>query len=164
MGDNICHKPFIRRVFFVVSLVLVFVWFKTTTATSLSHQASNYKCIDKERHALLHFKSYIHQDPDGLLSTWTPKEVANDCCNWSGVTCNDKTGHVTILDLSVGLLRGKISPSLLNLSYLNHLDLYGNFFNGTIPMFIGSMTRLKYLDLSNNNFTGTVPMFIGSMT
>ncbi|KAM0013730.1 putative leucine-rich repeat-containing, plant-type, leucine-rich repeat domain superfamily [Helianthus debilis subsp. tardiflorus] len=108
MGDNICHKPFIPRVFFVVSLVLVFVWFETTTATSLSHQASNYKCIDKERHALLHFKTYIHYDPGEFLSTWTreeeEEEATGNCCEWYGVTCNNKTGHVTALDLADGYL------------------------------------------------------------
>ncbi|KAJ0606106.1 putative leucine-rich repeat-containing, plant-type, leucine-rich repeat domain superfamily [Helianthus annuus] len=169
MGDNIFHKPFIPRVFFVVSLVLVFVWFKTTTATSLSHQASNYKCIDKERHALLHFKSYIHYDPydpEEFLSTWTreEEEATGNCCEWYGVTCNNETGHVTALDLADGYLEGKISPSLLNLSYLNYLDLRGNYFSDTIPMFIGSMTQLRYLDLGWNAFTGTIPRELGNLT
>ncbi|XP_076891982.1 uncharacterized protein LOC143543578 [Bidens hawaiensis] len=58
----------------------------------------------------------------------------------------------------------KISPSLLNLSYLSYLDLGWNSFSGTIPMFIGSMTRLSYLDLTFNSFNGTIPSSIGSLT
>ncbi|KAL8227275.1 hypothetical protein R6Q57_017107 [Mikania cordata] len=94
----------------------------------------------------------------------SPTTTPNDCCSWSGVACNDKTGHVASLDLSLGNLEGNISPSLLNLSYLNHIDLQGNSFNGPIPMFIGSMTQLRYLDLSSNVFNGSIPMFIGSIT
>ncbi|KAJ0620189.1 receptor-like protein EIX1 isoform X1 [Helianthus annuus] len=124
----------------------------------------NYKCSDKERDALLHFKAYIHKDPRGILSTWAnDEEETNDCCKWRGVTCNNQTGHVTKLYLRSGL-EGKISPSLLNLSYLNDLDLSGNSFNGTIPMFIGSMTQLRYLDLGWNNFTGTIPPELGNLT
>ncbi|KAM0013708.1 putative non-specific serine/threonine protein kinase [Helianthus debilis subsp. tardiflorus] len=119
----------------------------------------------KSVHALLHFKAHLHQDFYGLLSTWTPKEEAtNDCCKWRGVTCNNQTGHVTSLDLFNGDLEGELSPSLLNLSYLNHLDLSGNQFEGTIPHFIGSLTKLRYLDISWNYFSGSIPMFIGSMT
>ncbi|KAI7745155.1 hypothetical protein M8C21_002390 [Ambrosia artemisiifolia] len=122
-------------------------------------------------------------------STWTTGEeegTTSDCCYWSGITCNNQS-HVISLSLRYGYLEGKISPSLLNLSYLNSLDLSLNWFNGTIPMFIGSMTQLRYLklgandfsgtipsllnlsylnslDLSENSFNGTIPMFIGSMT
>ncbi|KAK1435254.1 hypothetical protein QVD17_01015 [Tagetes erecta] len=174
MTKKICHIHFAHPLFFI-TLVLVLSsfttsttahsWFKET-ATYPDHHASNNKCIDKEKHALLHFKSYIRQDPEGLLSTWKDEKEAatNYCCNWSGVTCNNQTGHVTSLDLRFGFLEGKISPLLLNLSYLNHLDLSGNSFSGTIPIFFGSMTQLVYLDLSFSFFSGTIPKFIGSMT
>ncbi|KAK1435256.1 hypothetical protein QVD17_01017 [Tagetes erecta] len=168
--NQICHNIF-RNL--VSSLVLVLVSFTTTTAISLYKDIAIFfnqnpvynKCIDEERHALLHFKSYIHHDPYGLLSIWIPEEeknTTNYCCNWSGVTCNDQTGHVTSISLKFGYLEGKISSSLLNLSYLNQLDLSYNSFTGTIPMFIGCMAQLLYLDLSNNYFTGSIPMFIGS--
>ncbi|KAL8255535.1 hypothetical protein R6Q59_030602 [Mikania micrantha] len=167
MRNNFCHK--FSHLLFVVSLILI--WFKVTTVTPLNHdlkargRVRTRKCIDSERHALLDFKSYIDQDPNDCLSTWkTDEEAPNDCCSWNGVACNDKTGHVTSLDLSRGNLEGNISPSLLNLSHLNHIDLQGNSFNGSIPMFIGSMTQLRYLDLSSNLFNGSIPMFIGFIT
>ncbi|KAK1435260.1 hypothetical protein QVD17_01021 [Tagetes erecta] len=162
--------------------------FTTTTATVMSKLS--YKCIDKERDALLHFKSYLdHHEPDGALSTWTTEEeeATNDCCNWSGVECNNQS-HVTglylqgIKYLGGGIgnvlnrppifhvegggdnLEGKISPSLLNLSYLIDLDLSFNSFHGSIPKFIGSMTQLKSLDLGANYFTGIVPPELGNLT
>ncbi|CAH1419499.1 unnamed protein product [Lactuca virosa] len=118
------------------------------------------KCLDKERHALLQFKENL-QDPKGCLSTWRADE--DDCCQWKGVMCNKQTGHVTQLGITVCDLVGEISLSLLNFSYLNHLDLSLNFFHGTIPTSIGSLTRLRYLDLSSNNLRGTIPRSVGSL-
>ncbi|KAI3823137.1 hypothetical protein L1987_04569 [Smallanthus sonchifolius] len=163
MTNNNFHK-FMHLVFFV--LVVLLVWLKITTATLIdipNGDGESYKCIDKERHVLLNFKSYIHQDPNGFLSTWIPEGETNDCCKWWGVTCNNQTGHVTSLDLSFGNLEGKISHSLLNLRYLHYLDLSNNSFNGTIPMFIGSMTHLRYLNLGLNDFTGTIPSELGNL-
>ncbi|XP_076948160.1 receptor-like protein EIX2 [Bidens hawaiensis] len=157
MANNICHK-FLQLLVFSLFLL----WLKITSAsTPLGHRVL---CIDKERYALLHFKASV-QDRYDVLSTWTrEQEATNDCCNWKGVFCNNQTGHVTTLDLNFAWLQGKISPSLLNLSYLNHLNLSYNSFNGTFPSFIGSLTELRYLDLSINSFNGTFPSFIGSLT
>lgn len=60
------------------------------------------KCLDNERHALLVFKAPL-QDPFGCLYTWRAEE--DDCCKWKGVTCNNKTGHVTKLDMSSSCVR-----------------------------------------------------------
>ncbi|CAI9290206.1 unnamed protein product [Lactuca saligna] len=119
------------------------------------------KCSDKERRALLDFKARL-QDPDETPSTWRSEEE-EDCCNWSGVTCNNQTGRVIELNISSGGLEGEISNSLLNLSYLTHLDLFSNSFHGIIPTFIGSMTRLRYLHLGWNHLNGTIPRSIGSL-
>nr|GEY33295.1 hypothetical protein [Tanacetum cinerariifolium] len=145
--------------------------FNTTTTTYLGPKlvvaagGATNTCIDNERQALLAFKARL-LDPDDLLSTWRPEDE-DDCCKWSEVTCDNQTGHVTKIELcyyDTGGIGGEISLSLLNLSYLNHLDLSFCPFHGTIPPFIGSMTRLTYLDLSDNEFIGTIPMFIGNMT
>ncbi|CAI9290211.1 unnamed protein product [Lactuca saligna] len=120
------------------------------------------KCLDKERDALLQFKANLH-DPDGSLSTWRPED--DDCCAWKGVWCDSQTGHhVTDLYLSDAGLVGEISHSLVNLTYLNVLDLRYNSFHGTIPTCIGSLTELTDLRLSHNSFHGTIPTFIGSLT
>ncbi|CAI9290203.1 unnamed protein product [Lactuca saligna] len=79
--------------------------------------------------------------------------------------CDSQAGHhVTELDISSFGLVGEISHSLVNLTYLNRLDLCYNRFHGTIPTFIGSLTELTDLCLSHNSFHGTIPRSIGSLT
>ncbi|KAL4591394.1 hypothetical protein LXL04_004356 [Taraxacum kok-saghyz] len=119
------------------------------------------KCLDKERHALLHFKTHF-QDLDGCLSTWATEE--DECCKWFGVTCDNKTGHVTRLEISMCAILGEISDSLLNLSYLTHLELSFTYFHGMFPRFIGSLTKLRLLKLAGNSLYGTIPAEFGNLT
>ncbi|KAJ9553371.1 hypothetical protein OSB04_017416 [Centaurea solstitialis] len=58
------------------------------------------------------------------------------------------------IDASLG---GEINPSLVNLSYLNHLDLSFNSFHGTIPRSIGFLTQLRHLRLSHNWLHEIIP-------
>ncbi|CAI9290220.1 unnamed protein product [Lactuca saligna] len=150
-------------VFVIFSLLLLDL--ETTTSNQLGGGDENgvimRKCSDMERRALLDFKARL-QDPDETLSTWRAEE--EECCNWSGVTCNNQTGRVIELNISSGGLEGEISNYLLNLSYLTHLDLFSNSFHGIIPTFIGSMTRLRYLHLGSNHLNGTIPRSIGCLT
>ncbi|CAI9290284.1 unnamed protein product [Lactuca saligna] len=147
-------------VFLIFSLLLFCL--ETTTADQLAAVGGgDDKCFEKEKNALLHFKSLL-QDPYDRLSTWTAEQ--DNCCQWSRVTCNNQTGHVTELEIvSCGLV-GEISHSLVNLTYLNLLDLSFNSFHGTIPVIIGSLTQLRYLYLGYNNLNGTIPRSIGSLT
>ncbi|KAJ0806650.1 putative non-specific serine/threonine protein kinase [Helianthus annuus] len=165
MANKIHHKHFTLPFFFFILTLFVLESFTTTTALFPDQRTS--KCTKKETQALLHFKSNIHHDPYGFLDTWTPegkeKVATSYCCYWRRVTCNNQS-RVTSLDLRDGYLEGKISPSLLNLSYLNDLDLSSNRFNGTIPKFIGSMTQLRYLYLDENDFSGTIPSELGNLT
>jgi Leucine-rich repeat (LRR) protein len=138
-----------------------------------------------ETKALLSFKEGL-TDPLGRLSSW----VGEDCCNWTGVGCDNSTGHVVKLDLRNSLpvielefieyedyfdekvkayekssLKGKISPSLLNLKHLSYLDLSLNNFSGnTIPKFLGSFESLMYLNLSFSFFSGVVPPQLGNLS
>nr|XP_043630192.1 LRR receptor-like serine/threonine-protein kinase FLS2 [Erigeron canadensis] len=124
------------------------------------------KCTNKERNVLLDFKAGL-RDPyqHDCISAWgTKKEDIDNCCKWLGVTCNNQTGHVVGLNLSSCGLEGEISLSLLNLIYLNHLDLSRNSFNGTIPMSIGCLTELRVLHLFSNSFTGNIPNSVGFLT
>ena len=62
-------------------------------------------------------------------------------------------------------LRGDISPSLLELEHLTHLDLSCNDFEGRhIPPFLGSLSRMQYLNLSHANFAQTVPTQLGNLS
>ncbi|KAI8008822.1 Receptor-like protein EIX2 [Camellia lanceoleosa] len=133
--------------------------------------ASTNRCVEDEKLALLKFK---HGLTDGSLqlSSWH----GQDCCNWTGVQCDGITGHVVKLDLHVDTYNmvinssaqfatNKVDSCLLELKYLNHLDLSGNKFQGSpIPDFFGAMTKLRYLNLSDTGFSGMVPHHLGNLS
>ncbi|WJZ81601.1 hypothetical protein VitviT2T_001436 [Vitis vinifera] len=136
-------------------------------------------CTEMERKALLKFTGGL-EDPSGRLSSW----VGGDCCKWQGVDCSNGTGHVIKLDLRnpyqsnstldyeadeaafhLSSLVGQISHSLLDLKYLNYLDLSSNDFQGNpIPNFFGSFERLSYLNLSQAAFSGMIPPHLGNLS
>ncbi|GMP83751.1 hypothetical protein CsSME_00037557 [Camellia sinensis var. sinensis] len=121
-------------------------------------------CIENEKQALLKLKQGL-TDPSSRLPSW----VGENCCTWSGVTCNNKTRNVIGLNLRNPLtgheLGGKIDPSLLDLKYLHYLDLSMNNFGGIqIPTFFGSLTKLRYLNLSGAFFGGTIPPNLGNIS
>ncbi|KAL7214276.1 hypothetical protein ACSBR1_026648 [Camellia fascicularis] len=111
-------------------------------------------------------------DHTGRLSSWH----SQDCCGWKGVQCDEITSHVVGLDLgvnfyapgynfSVPLVANEVHSCLLQLKYLNHLDLAGNDFNNRpIPKFFGSMARLRYLSLSYATFSRIVPHHLGNFS
>uniref|UniRef100_A0A0E0HKP2 non-specific serine/threonine protein kinase n=1 Tax=Oryza nivara TaxID=4536 RepID=A0A0E0HKP2_ORYNI len=123
-------------------------------------------CIGKERDALFDLKATL-RDPGGMLSSW----VGLNCCNWYGVTCNNRTGHIIKLNLAnyniskEDALTGDISPSLVHLTHLMYLNLRSNDFGGArIPAFIGSLKNLRHLDLSFANFGGKIPPQLGNLS
>ncbi|KAJ1269434.1 hypothetical protein BS78_07G211600 [Paspalum vaginatum] len=125
-----------------------------------TRQTQTTACIAAERDALLAFNSSI-TDPHGRLSSWQ----GENCCDWSGVRCRKKTGHVVQLDLGEYALEGEINPSLASLTNLVYLNLSQSDFGGaSIPEFIGSFKLLRYLDLSGAHFGGRVPPQLGNLT
>ncbi|KAL6843003.1 hypothetical protein ACP4OV_027316 [Aristida adscensionis] len=121
-------------------------------------------CAPDEQDALLAFKHGITSDPRGFLTSW---REGTDCCRWAGVTCSNCTGYVVKLDLPSECynLVGQISPSLLSLEHLEHLDLsHLQGVNSSVPEFLGSMGNLRHLDLAFIPFSGRVPPFLGNLS
>ncbi|XP_057464997.1 receptor-like protein EIX2 [Actinidia eriantha] len=152
---------------FLPVVVTWFIWFlyMGTNGDTLMGASSNVQCIASEREALLSFKhAFTH--PSMLFSSWIVEE---DCCRWTGVGCNDSTGHVISLDLrnqhQTVILQGMSVASLLDLPYLSYLDLSGNDFRQIrIPESIGSLISLEHLNLSNSNFRGLIPDHLGNLS
>ena len=135
-------------------------------------------CIKEERQALLRFKHRLIDEGD-RLSSWVDEK--NDCCKWAGIVCDNMTGHVHHIHLRAldghcreyledkaleeaykQRLKGELSPSLLGLKQLKHLDLSCNDFGKIqVPEFIGSLGNLRYLNLLSSNFSGNYPSSIG---
>ncbi|XP_071726998.1 receptor-like protein EIX2 [Rutidosis leptorrhynchoides] len=105
-------------------------------------------CIDGEKQALLEFK-YGLVDEANKLASWD--DDASDCCRWAGVVCDNVTGHIQGLHLAGdGLdswLGGILSPSIMHLKQLRHLDLSDNAFEGIIPPQLGNLSELNFLSL-----------------
>ena len=60
---------------------------------------SEVRCIESERHALLNFKQDL-EDPTNRLASWAAAAASDvDCCDWIGVICHNRTGHVLQLHL-----------------------------------------------------------------
>ncbi|KAH9648749.1 hypothetical protein KPL70_025718 [Citrus sinensis] len=127
---------------------VIFFQLKPTTADSNN---IIIRCIDEEREALLTFKRSL-VDEHGVLSSWGREDDKRDCCKWRGVHCSNTTGQVKVLNLRTSdyefarrkFLKGTISPALLKLHDLRHLDLSNNDFGGSpVPEFIGSLSKLR---------------------
>ncbi|XP_024017248.1 receptor-like protein EIX2 [Morus notabilis] len=137
------------------------------------------RCKEVERQALLRIKEDIYNSSygsGGILSSWGNEEEKRECCEWSGIRCHNKSGHVVKLDLSpstyarmpyehTDFFIGNMSSSLVDLRYLKHLDLSCNFVDGNfIPRFIGGLTRLRYLNLSYTWLEGEIPPQLGNLS
>ncbi|XP_062113843.1 receptor-like protein EIX2 [Humulus lupulus] len=133
------------------------------------------RCKQVEREALLKFKDGLDSTP--LLSSWGSEEHKRECCNWVGIHCHNKSGHVTKLHLSPSTfgesddeyytlpLSGKyISSSLVELQNLRYFQLSHTELNVTFPSFIANLTRLSYLDLSANFMSGKIPPQFGNLS
>nr|GEV22748.1 LRR receptor-like serine/threonine-protein kinase GSO1 [Tanacetum cinerariifolium] len=140
------------------------------SSNGMMTNSSNVTCIERERKSLLIFKERLTHI-SGCMSSWTGLE----CCEWVGVQCDRRSGHVIKLDLPGpffmdenynygNVIRGEVSPELLNLKHLRYLDLSMNHFSGNIPKFLGSFKHLEYLNLSCSGFSGIVPHYLGNLS
>ncbi|XP_076956880.1 receptor-like protein EIX2 [Bidens hawaiensis] len=154
------------------SFCLLFVLVSSLFSICFCNQNSDpILCIPTERQALIDLKNN-HTDEANRLSSW----VGKDCCSWSGVFCDNITGHVHEIHLQGDcdgpyyiedeeMLGGTISPSVIKLLQLRHLDLSCNAFgNNLIPGFIGSFQNLIHLNLSYSGFSEELPHQLGNLS
>ncbi|GMN68190.1 hypothetical protein TIFTF001_037246 [Ficus carica] len=144
-----------------------------STASGEGEPRATTRCKEAERHALLEIKENLHVRDVGFLSSWGNGDERRECCEWIGIRCDNKSGHVIRLDLSPStlgrdqdlFLEGNLSSSLVDLQYLQYLDLsYINFSGNSIPSFIGSLGKLRYLNLSYSTMSGKVPPQLGNLS
>ncbi|CAH1438870.1 unnamed protein product [Lactuca virosa] len=159
----------------LVVVVVLVALFPLCTSSS-----NDVLCKDDERQTLLEFKHGLIDETDRLAS-WVGEKT--DCCTWTGIVCDNSTGHVQKIHLSNHCytddystskeyeecfnqrLRGNLSPSLLHLKHLKHLDSSSNNFGGIqIPSFMGSFKNMRYLNLSRSGFGGSIPPQLGNLS
>ncbi|XP_042383652.1 receptor-like protein EIX2 [Zingiber officinale] len=150
------------------TLFLVILLFSTRACCDdHPHASKRISCLESERSALLAIKSDLYNS-DHWLSSWS----GYDCCNWSGVACDNTTSHVIRLDVHYPLdpyvsypEKSKVNPSLFELKHLKYLDLSFNNFDSThMPSMISSLVHLEHLNLSNANFNGLIPQQLGNLS
>ncbi|CAM8991468.1 unnamed protein product [Rhodiola kirilowii] len=152
-------------------------------------------CVSQTQHnittdqlSLLAFKSQIRFDSNSILATnWS---ASTDVCKWFGVGCSSSSNNRRVISLrlpNMGL-RGIVSSSLGNLSFLTELimgnnslggdlpyelsflsrltfiDLASNMFSGVLPSWLGTYSELRFLSVVSNEFTGTIPSSLGSLS
>ncbi|XP_028785860.1 receptor-like protein EIX2 [Neltuma alba] len=162
--------PYIANALLLCSLIIFATMLSRGMCSSLSIQ-----CNERDRHLLLNFK-HTASDPYAILSTWSDER---DCCQWEGIQCDNTTGRVIKLSLPCSAqptatdcheedecqrLTGDLHLSLLQLEFLNYLDLSNHDFHTIIQndradisnstnlsMFERkNSSNLHYLDLSYN--------------
>ncbi|KAF8117029.1 hypothetical protein N665_0012s0044 [Sinapis alba] len=135
----------------------VIIIFLTELLCFRSSESQTPTCHSRDLNALRDFISNLEPKPDD----W----VNDNCCNWTGVTCNNNnnnnnTERVTKLDLGNKKLSGKLSESLGNLDQIKVLNLSRNFIKDSIPLSILNSPTLQTLDLSFNDLSGEIPKTI----
>ena len=108
------------------------------------------------------------------VTDWPNQNPCSAITPWQGVACTEKTSSersITTLQLVAYGLRGKLQPSIGNLTSLETFDLslnhlfglaqvvefylYNNQLSGTISSSeVGMMSKVEYFELYNNQFTG----------
>ncbi|KAF8685359.1 hypothetical protein HU200_043983 [Digitaria exilis] len=115
----------------------------------VSSASPTSSCTELDKASLLLFLGGLSQDA-GLAKSW---QEGTDCCKWEGVACN-RNGTVTRVSLASRGLQGRISPSLGNLTSLEHLNLSYNMLSGGLPPGLVSSSSIIVLDVSFNQLMG----------
>ncbi|WP_419947504.1 leucine-rich repeat domain-containing protein [Candidatus Palauibacter sp.] len=83
--------------------------------------------------------------------------------NWAGISVDDSTGRVIVIDLNRNNLSGEIPPEIQYFPHLRVLRLDYNRLEGEIPPEIGLLTELRRMDIDGNPFRGGIPPELGNL-
>ncbi|KAM3744591.1 hypothetical protein ACB098_06G064600 [Castanea mollissima] len=126
--------------------------------------------VDDEKHALHVIAKTLGKtdwnfnvDPCDPKSGWV-RDPIKDAVNCSCSIPNTTGCHVVTIFLKEQNLPGTLPPELVNLPYLEEIDLTRNYLNGTIPPKWGSFTRLLNISLLGNRLTGSIPKELGNIS
>ena len=95
-------------------------------------------------------------------SGWNKFASDKDYCNWYGITCDDDTSIITLVNLPNNNLIGKIDSNYFKLPGVEELNITNNALKGSIN-FLLQLTEVKKIDISHNGFSGIIPMNIGKL-
>ena len=98
-------------------------------------------------------KLYEATGGEQWTTSWSP--FVTPPCMWYGVSCYE--GKVTQLWLGWLGLTGSIPPEIVDLEFLEGLNLSGNDLSGSIPSTITQLSHLRNLDLYGNRLSGSIP-------
>ncbi|KAH7667723.1 Non-specific serine/threonine protein kinase protein [Dioscorea alata] len=140
----------------------------TSTSTSTVNTTTTRGCIKAERDSLLALKAQIIYPKVHPISSWG--DHTDDCCQWTGVRCDNISGHVIRLNL-----QPKRPPQLYpHYDYDYHYEYFDYYcdarcnewgLSGDISESLIGLQHLKYLDLSFNCFVNmiSIPKLLSSL-
>jgi Leucine-rich repeat (LRR) protein len=134
---------------------------------SFSGQIPTHFCNISPSFAVLElcYSHFSGRVPSGLGNCSMLKVLKADHNNLSE-TLPDELFNATSLEylsFANNNLHGSLDATrIINLRYLETLDLGGNNFTGMIPDSIGQLSRLKELHLDHNNMSGELPSSLAS--
>nr|XP_051195030.1 tyrosine-sulfated glycopeptide receptor 1-like isoform X1 [Lolium perenne] len=115
----------------------------------ISFASPTSSCTEQEQRSLLQFLAGLSHH-GGLAASW---KDSMDCCKWKGITCSPNR-TVTNISLASRHLEGRLSPSLGNLTGLQHLNLSHNTLSGALPLELLSSGNILVIDVSFNRLDG----------
>ncbi|KAG6404592.1 hypothetical protein SASPL_136842 [Salvia splendens] len=159
MSQIISHRSILAMA--VSLLIRLFFFFVFVFIISVDGQ-----CRDDQKKLLLDLKSELVFNSSSYSARFLMWNERDDCCNWSGVECDNESGRVMSLLLKNQGISGGIgeSSTLFRLAYLSNLDLsFNDFITGEIPNQFHRLTNLKLLYLSQSGFMGPFPSTLANL-